>query len=164
MRIATITADITELKVDAIVNSANVSLVGGIGLCGAIHDGAGPELDEECSKLGGCLRGEAKITKGYKLPAKYIIHTVGPIYGQHKGKEAEILYSCYYESLRLADKHNIKSIAFPEISTGIYRYPKEKARKVVRKAVREYFEDVTNSGINSVWIVLHNPNFNYCTG
>ena len=155
MQIRTITADITELKVDAIVNSANVSLVGGIGLCGAIHDGAGLKLDEECSKLGGCLRGEAKITKGYKLPAKYIIHTVGPIYGQHKGKEAEILYSCYYESLRLADRHNIKSIAFPEISTGIYRYPKEKARKVAFRAVREYFEDNPGSEIKSIFFVLH---------
>lgn len=153
MQTKTIPADITELEVDAIVNSANVSLVGGIGVCGAIHDSAGPELDEECSKLGGCLRGEAKITKAYKLPAKYIIHTVGPIYGQHKGKEEEILYSCYYESLRLADKHNIRSIAFPEISTGIYCYPKEEARRIARTALEEYFEDNPTSGIEKVWLV-----------
>jgi len=149
----TINADITELEVDAIVNAANTGLVGGSGVCGAIHDGAGPELDEECSKLGGCLRGEAKITKGYKLPAKYIIHTVGPIYGQHKGKEEEILYSCYYESLRLADENNIKSIAFPEISTGIYCYPKEEARRIARTALEEYFEDNLESGIEEVWLV-----------
>lgn len=153
MKIKTITTDITELEVDAIVNAANTGLVGGSGVCGAIHDGAGPELDEECKKLGGCLRGEAKITKGYKLPAKYIIHTVGPIYGQHKGKEEEILYSCYYESLRLADKHNIRSIAFPGISTGIYGYPKEEARRVARKALEEYFEDNLGSGIEEVLLV-----------
>ncbi|HRV76099.1 MAG TPA: macro domain-containing protein [Candidatus Saccharimonadales bacterium] len=153
MQTKTINADITELEVDAIVNAANTGLVGGSGVCGAIHDGAGPELDEECSKLGGCLRGEAKITKGYKLPAKYIIHTVGPIYGQHKGKEEEILYSCYYESLRLADENNIKSIAFPEISTGIYCYPKEEARRIARTALEEYFEDNLESGIEEVWLV-----------
>lgn len=153
MQIKTITADITELEVDAIVNAANTGLVGGSGVCGAIHDGAGPELDEECRKLGGCLRGEAKITKAYKLPAKYIIHTVGPIYGQHKGKEEEVLYSCYYESLRLADKHNIRSIAFPEISTGIYCYPKEEARRIARTALEEYFEDNPGSAVGEVWLV-----------
>lgn len=157
MQIKTITSDITELGVDAIVNSANVSLVGGIGVCGAIHDAAGVELDEECSKLGGCLRGEVKITRGYKLPAKYIIHTVGPIYGQHKGKEAEILYSCYYESLRLADEHTIKSIAFPEISTGIYCYPKEEACRVAHTALEEYFEDNPGSGIEEVILVEYRP-------
>lgn len=147
--------DITTLKVDAIVNAANTGLVGGSGVCGAIHDAAGPELDEECRKLGGCLRGEAKITKGYNLPANYIVHTVGPIYGQHHGKESEILFSCYYESLRLADENNISSIAFPAISTGIYGFPKHEAQAVAKNAIEDYFEDVLTSKIKTVYLVKY---------
>jgi len=148
-----ITGDITTVKVDAIVNAANTGLVGGAGVCGAIHEAAGPELDEECSKLGGCLHGEAKLTKGYNLPAKYVIHTVGPIYGQHHGAEPEILYSCYYESLRLADENNIKTIAFPEISTGIYGYPKKEAQEVAKSAITDFFEDNPNTKISTVFLV-----------
>ncbi len=151
--IENITGDITTLKVDAIVNAANTGLVGGAGVCGAIYEAAGPKLDEECQKLGGCMHGEAKLTKGYDLPAKYIIHTVGPIYGQHHGKEPEILYSCYYESLRLADENNIKTIAFPEISTGIYGYPKSEAQEVAKNAITDFFEDNPNSKISTVFLV-----------
>lgn len=153
--IKNIQGDITELKVDAIVNAANTGLVGGAGVCGAIHDGAGPELDEECRKLGGCLRGEAKITEGYNLPAKHIIHTVGPIYGQHNGKEAEVLFSCYYESLRLADEHKLHSIAFPSISTGIYGYPPVEAEVVAINAVKDFFEDNPKSSIKEVYFVKY---------
>lgn len=148
-----ITGDIVTMKVDAIVNAANTGLVGGAGLCGMIHDAAGSRLDAACRKIGYCLRGDAVITKGYNLPAKYIIHTVGPIYGQHHGLEAEILYSCYYESLRLADKYSIKSIAFPYISTGIYQYPHNEATIVVNRALKEYFQDYPKSSIDNVYVV-----------
>ena len=148
-----ITGDITQLEVDAIVNAANTGLVGGAGLCGMIHEAAGPEIDIECRKIGYCLRGEAKITKGYNLPAKYVIHTVGPIYGQHHGKESEILYSCYYESMRLADEHNLTSIAFPYISTGIYKYPKDEARVITIKSLTDYLEDNPNTSIKKVVLV-----------
>lgn len=153
MKIKTITGDITKLHVDAIVNSANIGLKGGAGVCGAIHGAAGSELDEECARIGSCQRGEAVITKGYNLPAKYIIHTVAPIYGQHHGQEAEILFSCYYESLRLAEAHQVTSIAFPAIGTGIYKYPAAEAAGVVREAIGAYFEDNPTSAIADVYMV-----------
>lgn len=148
--------DITKQKVDAIVNAANTQLFGGTGVCGAIFDAAGYEdMTKACKEIGFCDYGEAVITPGFKLPAKHVIHTVGPVYGQHSGKEPDILYICYYESLRLADKHKLTSIAFPEIATGIYGYPTSEARNVAERAIAEYFEDNASSTITDIRLVRY---------
>jgi O-acetyl-ADP-ribose deacetylase (regulator of RNase III) len=137
-RIQVVRGDITTLAVDAVVNAANSSLLGGGGVDGAIHDAAGPELLEECRLLGGCPTGEARLTRGYRLPARYIIHTVGPVwYGGHYG-EADLLASCYRNSLQLAAAHDLETIAFPAISTGIYRYPLEDATRIAIREVRSF--------------------------
>ncbi|OGU75823.1 MAG: O-acetyl-ADP-ribose deacetylase [Ignavibacteria bacterium RBG_16_34_14] len=132
--------DITTLKVDAIVNAANTSLIGGGGVDGAIHRAAGPELLEYNKKLGGCPTGEAKISPGFKLPAKYIIHTVGPVWNGGKNNEDKLLANCYKNSLKLAIEKNIKTIAFPSISTGVYRFPVERAAKIAVENVRSFLE------------------------
>ncbi|MCX6305786.1 MAG: O-acetyl-ADP-ribose deacetylase [Bacteroidetes bacterium] len=137
-RIELIRGDITKLKVDAIVNAANPSLLGGGGVDGAIHKAAGPGLLEVCQLLGGCKTGEAKITKGYKLPAQFVIHTVGPVWGVGDRHEEELLASCYRKSLAQATVHDCKIIAFPNISTGVYHFPKELAASIAIREVKDY--------------------------
>jgi O-acetyl-ADP-ribose deacetylase (regulator of RNase III) len=143
-QIEIIQGDITQLAVDAIVNAANEELMPGGGVCGAIHCAAGAGLWEECRQLRGCATGEAKITKGYNLPAKWVIHTVGPVWEGGNYSEDELLASCYRHSLALAEQYQIKTIAFPAISTGIYGFPMERACKIAIAEVKKFFSQ-TNS-------------------
>lgn len=146
-----IRGDITQLKADAIVNAANPSLLGGGGVDGAIHRAAGPELLEECRQLGGCETGKAKVTAGYRLPARYVFHTVGPIWQDGNHNEPELLASCYRECMRLARQYRIKTIAFPAISCGVYCFPVALAAGIAIRTIQECLKD--NPQIEKVYLV-----------
>jgi O-acetyl-ADP-ribose deacetylase len=151
-RLILVRGDITKLAVDAIVNAANTTLLGGGGVDGAIHRAAGPELLAECKTLGGCRPGEAKITRGYSLPARFVIHTVGPVWsGGHHG-ESETLANCYRNSLRLASENGLRTIAFPAISCGVYRYPIPDAAQIAVETTSEFVRE--NASITEVTFVV----------
>lgn len=155
-RIQCITGDITQMDTDAIVNAANNSLLGGGGVDGAIHRAAGPELLAECRTIGGCPTGEARLTKGYKLKAAYVIHTVGPIYS-NSPKDPVLLANCYRNSLELAVRNHIQSLSFPAISCGVYRYPVEDAARIAIGTCIAFLKD--HSGINKIVFVLFSRDF-----
>lgn len=150
-RLEIIQGDITKLKVDAVVNAANTTLRGGGGVDGAIHRAAGPELDVACARFHGCNTGEARITPGFRLPARYVIHTPGPVWqgGQHG--ESALLHNSYYNSLKLAEQHRCATVAFPSISTGVYAYPLDKAAKVALSTIRDFLQ--TSQTVQTVYMV-----------
>lgn len=160
LKISCVVGDITEQEIDAIVNAANKTLLGGGGVDGAIHMVAGRRLYDECLLLGGCDVGEAKITAGYNLPSKHIIHTVGPIYGRANGKEAQILASCYRNSLHIAKERGLRSIAFPAISTGAYGYPKNEAAEIAVKTVTNFLNE-EESDIEVRFVCLYEEDAEY---
>ncbi len=151
--------DITKEQVDAIANAANKFLLGGGGVDGAIHAAAGTLLLEECRALGGCETGQAKITKSYNLPAKYVIHTVGPIYGQLKGQAAKFLADCYQNSLKLAKEKLLRTVAFPAISTGVYGFPKKEAAKIAINTVKKFIEDNPEVFQEIVFVLFNQENY-----
>jgi O-acetyl-ADP-ribose deacetylase (regulator of RNase III) len=151
IRINVILGDITNIEADAIVNAANSTLLGGGGVDGAIHRAAGSELLEECRKLNGCKTGEAKITKGFKLPARHVIHTVGPIWHGGSDNEDQLLAACYRNSLKLAAENGLKTIAFPSISTGAYRFPVKRAARIAMLEITRFLEE--NRSIDKVFMV-----------
>lgn len=159
-RLQVVQADITEQRVDAIVNAANNSLLGGGGVDGAIHRAAGPELLETCKKLNGCATGEAKITPGFRLPARWVIHTVGPVWHGGDDGEDELLAKCYQSCFALAEYHALRSIAFPSISTGAYGFPIERAAKIALAEMRRVLEK--NSELEKVLVVAFNENVYDC--
>ena len=150
-RIAVIAGDITQQRVEAIVNAANSSLLGGGGVDGAIHRAAGRELLAECRTLGGCATGQAKITKGYKLPARWVIHTVGPVWHDGRNGEDELLASCYRSCFALVEQHGIKTVAFPSISTGAYGFPMDRAARIAVRETKQYLE--RNQSVEQVMLV-----------
>ncbi len=158
-KIHSILGDITKLHIEAIINAANNSLEDGGGINGAIHFAAGSRLDKECDSLNGCETGEAKITRGYDLPVKYIIHTVGPIYGDNPQKERELLLSCYVKCLDLAREYSIREVAFPAISTGLYGFPKIDAAKIAVGAVKEYIKDHPEDFDEIIFVAFDETNF-----
>jgi O-acetyl-ADP-ribose deacetylase (regulator of RNase III) len=150
-RIAIIAGDITQQRVEAIVNAANTSLLGGGGVDGAIHRAAGPELLAECRTLGGCATGQAKITRGYKLPARWVIHTVGPVWHDGRHGEDELLASCYRSCFALVEQHGIKTVAFPSISTGAYGFPMDRAARIAVRETKQFLEQ--NPSVEQVMLV-----------
>lgn len=149
--LTSVNMDITKIEADAIVNAANTSLFGGSGVCGAIFDAAGyDKMTAACQAIGRCEYGDAVVTPGFSLPAQWVIHTVGPVYGQHNGDEAAILQSCYWQSLRIAQNKRLRTVVFPLISTGIYSYPKEDAVVIAIKSIKEFFEDNPQTSIEKV--------------
>lgn len=162
MEIKIIGGDITKLEVDAIVNATDERMSGGGGVDLAIHRAAGPELSEECKKLGGCKTGEAKITKGYNLPAKYVIHTAGPVYGKENGNEARLLADCYGNCLKSAREKGIRTIAFPAISTGAYCYPKNEAAEIAVKTVQDFCNSNPASFDEIIFVCFDDETYGIC--
>ncbi len=164
MKIELVSGDITIQQVDAVVNAANSSLLGGGGVDGAIHRKGGPQILEDCIKIrdrqGGCDTGQAVITTAGKLPAKHVIHTVGPVWQDGQHGEPELLRSCYLQSLRLADEHQLKTIAFPNISTGVYRFPKARAAQIAIQAVNDYASQNTTQIEQVFFVCFDQENYN----